>query len=248
MLLKDKVAIITGATRGIGRAIAEEFLRHGAIVTICGSREATVSKALEEIKKEFPESKVFGKWPNLGNPEELDKLAKEIKEEFGSLDIMVNNAGVSDDSKTLEVSPERFKSVMDLNVNSVFYGCQAAAKIMKEQGYGCIINTSSMVSKNGQPSGVAYPSSKFAVNGLTISLARELGPMGIRVNAVAPGIINTDMVEQLPKEMIEPLIKAIPMRKIGEPKDIANGCVFLASDLASYVNGEILHIDGAMSV
>ena len=117
---------------------------------------------------------------------------------------------------------------------------------MKENGGGVIINTSSMVSKYGQPSGVSYPASKFAVNGLTVSLARELGPMGIRVNAVAPGITKTDMVAALPKETIEPMIARIPLRRIGEPEDIANACLFLASDLASYVTGTVLNVDGAM--
>lgn len=119
---------------------------------------------------------------------------------------------------------------------------------MKEQGHGSIINTSSMVSKNGQTSGVSYPASKFAVNGLTISLAREWGPLGIRVNAVAPGITKTDMVEALPEKMIQPLIQAIPLRRIGEAEDIANACVYLASDLSSYVTGDVIHIDGGMTV
>ena len=131
-------------------------------------------------------------------------------------------------------------------MNSIFYAIQPTVKIMKEQGGGCIINTSSMVSISGQPGGVAYPTSKFAVNGMTLSLARELGPSNIRVNAVAPGITRTDMVAALPKEMIEPMTAAIPLRRIGEPEDVANAFVFLASDMASYVTGEVLSVDGAM--
>ena len=134
---------------------------------------------------------------------------------------------------------------MDLNVNSIFVCAQAAAKIMKEQGSGVILNTSSMVSIYGQPSGVGYPASKFAVNGLTKSLARELGPDNIRVNAVAPGITNTDMMQAVPKEIIEPLINTIPLRRIGEPEDIANAFLYLASDMASYVTGVVLSVDGA---
>ncbi len=248
MLLKDKVALITGASRGMGAAIAREFLRNGATVVVCGSREESALKAVEELKKEDESFKVYGKWPDLSSPEEVSKTVEEVVKEFGKLDIMVNNAGVSEKTPTLEVDPNLFKKVIDLNVNSVFYGCQAAARVMKEQGQGVIINTSSMVSKNGQPSGVAYPASKFAVNGLTISLARELGQYGIRVNAVAPGVMNTDMVKSLPEAMIQPLVQAIPMKRMGEPVDVAMVCVFLASDLASYVSGDIIHVDGGMTV
>lgn len=248
MLLKDKVAIITGSTRGIGNAIAKEFLRNGATVVICGSREASVEKALDKLKEEFPNSKIDGRFPDLSKYEDVEELVNSVKEEFGRLDIMVNNAGISDDKSTFDKDPADFVKLIDLNINSVFYGCKAASKVMKEQGEGCIINTSSMVSKNGQTSGVSYPTSKFGVNGLTISLARELGKYGIRVNAVAPGIINTDLMQAVPKEVIEPMINAIPLKRIGEPEDIGNACVFLASDLASYITGEILHIDGAMTV
>ena len=135
---------------------------------------------------------------------------------------------------------------MNLNVTALFNTIQATVGYMKEQGGGCILNTSSMVSISGQSAGVGYPTSKFAVNGMTISLARELGPMHIRVNAVAPGITNTDMVASLPSDVIAPMIAKIPLRRIGEPEDIANAFLFLASDMASYVTGEILSVDGAM--
>ena len=134
---------------------------------------------------------------------------------------------------------------MNLNVNAIFNMTKAVVPYMKKNNGGVILNTSSMVSIYGQPSGVGYPSSKFAVNGLTKSLARELAPSNIRVNAVAPGITKTDMVASLPKEMIEPLIKTIPLGRIGEPRDVANAFLFLASDMASYITGEILSVDGA---
>jgi 3-oxoacyl-[acyl-carrier protein] reductase/7-alpha-hydroxysteroid dehydrogenase len=137
-----------------------------------------------------------------------------------------------------------FKKTMDINVNAVFNCSRAVVDYMKEQKSGCILNTGSMVGKYGQPSGVAYPTSKFAVNGMTLSLARELGPMGIRVNAVAPGITNTDMMKAVPKEVIEPLIAQVPLRRIGEPEDVANAFVFLASDMASYITGVVLNVDG----
>lgn len=248
MLLENKVSLITGSTRGIGFAIANEFVNHGATVILCGSREESVSKAIDKIKENYPDANVSGKWPNLSNYDEIEEAIKEVVDEFGRIDVVINNAGMSDDTPTSTVEIEKFNKVINLNLNSVFYGCKAAAKFMEEQKEGVIINTSSMVSKNGQPTGVSYPASKFGVNGLTISLARELGPKGIRVNAVAPGVINTDMMQQVPKEMIEPVISAIPMQRIGEPEEIGKACVFLASDLASYVNGEILHVDGAMTV
>ena len=147
--------------------------------------------------------------------------------------------------KIEDTTYEDFEKIMDLNVNAIFNMTKAVVPYMKEQKEGVIINTSSMVSIYGQPSGVGYPASKFAVNGITKSLARELGPANIRVNAVAPGVTNTDMVANLPKEMIEPLIKTIPLGRIGEPRDVANAFLFLASPLASYVTGEILSVDGA---
>ena len=140
---------------------------------------------------------------------------------------------------------EDFEKITDLNLNAVFRCSRAAAPLMKEQGGGVILNTSSMVSIYGQAAGVGYPATKFAVNGLTKSLARELGRDHIRVNAVAPGVIRTDMVAALPKELIEPLIRTIPLGRVGEPEDVANAFLFLASDMASYVTGEILSVDGA---
>ncbi len=171
---------------------------------------------------------------------------QKVKDKFGRIDILVNNAGMSDSTKLEDYAEGQFDKVMNLNINAIFNAIQPTAAIMRKQGGGCILNTSSMVSISGQPSGVAYPTSKFAVNGLTLSLARELGPSNIRVNAVAPGITKTDMVAALPEQMIQPMINAIPLRRIGMPEDIANAFLFLASDMASYVTGEILSVDGAM--
>ncbi len=170
----------------------------------------------------------------------------KIKDKYGRIDILVNNAGISDSAPIEKYTADHFSKIMDLNVNAVMNGILPVVEIMKQQGGGCILNTSSMVSICGQPSGVAYPTSKYAVNGLTWSLARELGSFHIRVNAVAPGITRTDMVAALPKEMIQPLINRIPLRRIGETEDVANAFLFLASDMASYVTGEILSVDGAM--
>ena len=245
MLLQGKAAIVTGGTRGIGFSVVKKFLEHGAKVALLGSRQETVDKALWQIKEEDANAEVVGYWPDLMNAEEVNDVFMKVKELYGSLDILVNNAGVSARDSFYDYKPEEFKKVIDLNLNSVFLCAQTAAKIMKEQGGGVILNTSSMVSLYGQPVGVGYPASKFAVNGLTKSLARELGKDQIRVNAVAPGVTRTDMVAALPEEMVQRLTATIPLGRVGEPEDVANAFVFLASDMASYVTGEILSVDGA---
>ena len=203
MRLKDKVAVITGGTRGIGYATAEAFLREGAKVIIAGSNKASADQAVASLKAKFPNSVIGGISPAL-----------------------------------------TFDKVMDLNVKGVFNAARAAVECMVPREKGVILSTSSMVSISGQPSGFAYPASKFAVNGLTVSLARELGPKGIRVNAVAPGITETDMMKAVPKEVIEPMVARIPLRRLGKPEDIANAFVFLASDEASYITGVVLSVDG----
>ena len=242
-MLKGKVAIITGGTRGIGLEIVKVFKENNAEVILFGSKKETVDKAISELEKE--NILVEGYYPNLSNPQEIEEVIKEIINKHNKIDILVNNAGISANKKIEDTTYEDFEKIMDLNVNDIFNMTKAVVPYMKDQKEGVIINTSAMVSIYGQPSGVGYPASKFAVNGITKSLARELGPANIRVNAVAPGVTNTDMVANLPKEMIEPLIKTIPLGRIGEPRDIANAFLFLASPLASYVTGEILSVDGA---
>lgn len=244
-LLRGKTAMVTGGTRGIGYAVVKLFLENGAAVALCGSRQETVDLALEKLKAENPDYKVMGLCPDLQSPQEIEKAVAAVREKFGRLDIMVNNAGVSARDSLYDYKPEDFARTMELNVNAVFYCAQAAAKVMKEQGGGVILNTSSMVSIYGQPAGVAYPASKFAVNGITKSLARELGKDHIRVNAVAPGITRTDMVAALPDEMIQPLIATVPLGRVGEPEEVANAFLYLASDMASYVTGVVLSVDGA---
>ncbi len=245
-MLKNKVAIVTGGTRGIGYAVVEKFLQNGATVVLFGSRQETVTKAVASLKEKNENWEVSGAWPTLTDADAMTAEISKIKDKYGRIDILVNNAGISDSASIEKYTADHFSKIMDLNVNAVMNGILPVVEIMKQQGGGCILNTSSMVSICGQPSGVAYPTSKYAVNGLTWSLARELGPFHIRVNAVAPGITRTDMVAALPKEMIQPLINRIPLRRIGETEDVANAFLFLASDMASYVTGEILSVDGAM--
>lgn len=245
-MLKGKVAVVTGGTRGIGYSIVKKYLENGAKVVLLGSRQETVDKAVAKLKDENPSWDVAGDCPNLLDEESVKNFVDKTVEKYGRIDILANNAGVSDSTPLDSYTLDKFKNIIDLNVNAVLNMILSVSKVMKKQGGGVIINTSSMVSLCGQPSGIAYPVSKTAVNGITWSLARELAPFGIRVNAVAPGITNTDMVANLPEAMIKPLIERIPLRRIGEPEDIANAFLFLASDLASYVTGEILSVDGAM--
>lgn len=244
-MLKEKVAVVTGGTRGIGFEIVRKYLANGAKVVLFGSRQETVDEALKKLKEENSGWKVSGKWPKLTDAAEVEKAITEVKEQYGRIDILVNNAGISQSTPLYDYTPEEFDKVIDLNVKALFYAILPAAKIMKEQGGGCIINTSSMVSISGQPAGVGYPTSKFAVNGLTISLARELGKDHIRVNAVAPGVTKTDMVAALPEQVVQRISAAIPIGRPGEPEEVANAFLYLASDMASYVTGEILSVDGA---
>ncbi len=244
MLLKDKIAVVTGGTRGIGYAIVKAYLENGATVVLCGSKPETAQKAVDQLKTENPNWKVEGIAPNLTDYDSVKAAFDAVEKKYGRIDILVNNAGVSDSAKIGSYTPEMFQKTMDLNVNAVFNCTRAVVDGMKERHRGVILNTSSMVSKYGQPGGVAYPTSKFAVNGMTLSLARELAPDGIRVNAVAPGITKTDMVAALPESMIAPLIAQIPLGRIGEPEDIANAFVFLGSDMAGYISGQVLGVDG----
>ena len=244
MRLKDKVAIITGGSRGIGYATAERFLQEGATVILTASTQESADQAVARLREKYPESTVAGISPDLSKLSSVRDAFREATARYGCVDILVNNAGVSESTPFTEYTEEAFDKVMDLNVKGVFNATRAASECMVARGSGVILSTSSMVSIYGQPSGIAYPASKFAVNGLTVSLARELGPRGIRVNAVAPGITETDMMKAVPKDVIEPMIRQIPLRRLGQPVDIANAFVFLASDEASYISGVVLSVDG----
>ncbi len=244
-MLDGKVAVVTGGTRGIGFATVEKFLENGAKVVLLGSKKESVDKAINKLKIINEDYEVDGAWPCLSNLSSIEETFREIVKKYGKIDILVNNAGMSAMDKIYDYKEEDFKKIMDLNVNAVFNCSHAVVSYMKENGGGVILNTSSMVSIYGQPSGCGYPASKFAVNGLTKSLARELGKDNIRVNAVAPGVTLTDMMKDVPDSVIEPIIKEIPLGRIGTPEDIANAFLFLASDMASYITGVILSVDGA---
>lgn len=244
MRLLNKLAIITGGSRGIGFATAEKFLKEGARVIIAASSPASAGKAVEKLKALYPHAVVDGISPNLAVWNEVRDAFRSVEEKYGPIDILVNNAGVSESTPFSSYTEELFDKVMDLNVKGLYNATRAVADGMAQRGCGVILNTSSMVSLTGQPSGLAYPASKFAVNGMTVSLARELGPKGIRVNAVAPGITETDMMKAVSKEIIDPMIARIPLRRLGQPEDIANAFAFLASEEAAYITGVVLSVDG----
>ena len=244
MKLKDKVAIITGGSRGIGYATAEKFLREGALVAITASSQENADKAAAQLREAFPQSRIMAVSPDLTSLESVKEAFRQVVDAFGRLDILVNNAGVSERTPFVQYTEETFDKVMELNVKGIFTATRAAVEYMEKQNSGVILTTSSMVSIYGQPSGFAYPASKFAVNGMTLSLARELGPHGIRVNAVAPGITETDMMKAVPRNVIDPMIAQVPLRRLGQPQDIANAFAFLASDEASYITGVVLSVDG----
>lgn len=243
--IKGKVVLITGGTRGIGFATAKAFLQNGAKVCICGSRKETVDKALEELQKISKDADVIGLYPNLLKFDDMKATVDQVVSKWGTIDVLINNAGISDSKSIYDQDAEHFSKVIDVNVQAVFNCSKLAAEVMRKQKKGVILNTSSVVSLYGQTTGVGYPTSKFAVNGITKSLARELGADGIRVNAVAPGIIKTDMVAALDQNMINHMASAIPVGRLGEAEDIANAFLFLASDMASYISGAVLSVDGA---
>ena len=242
-MLDGKVAIVTGGTRGIGFEVVRTFLNNGASVALLGSKEESVTKAINKLKEENRNYPVIGFYPDLASEKEVKEVFSKVANEFGHIDILVNNAGLSSSTKIEDYTIEEYDKIANVNMKGVFICSKEIVPYLKETK-GNIINISSMVSIYGQSAGCVYPMSKFAVNGLTKSLSRELAPVGIRVNAVAPGITKTDMVASLPDEVIKPLIATIPIGRIGEPKDIANACLFLASDMASYVTGEIMQVDG----
>ncbi len=244
MLLKDKVAIVTGGSRGIGLATVDAFLAEGATVVLFASRQETADAAVSAMREKHPDAKCAGMWPNLSDGNAVRDAFASVVKTYGKLDILVNNAGISERTPFTDYTEEVFDRVLDLNLKGVYNCARAAVDYMVPAGSGVILSTSSMVSRDGQPAGIAYPTSKFAVDGFTLSLARELGPKGIRVNAVAPGITETDMMKAVPSSVTGPMIAQIPLRRLGQPEDIANALVFLASDKASYITGVVLRVDG----
>lgn len=244
-MLKDKVAVVTGGTRGIGRAIAIKLADEGANIVI---NYRSSDKEAEELKTILEEkgAKVLTVKCDISNFEDSKNLLDKCKEEFGKIDILVNNAGITKDTLIMRMKEEDFDNVIDVNLKGTFNCAKHASAIMLKQKFGKIINMTSVVGIAGNAGQVNYAASKAGVIGLTKSLAKELGSRGITVNAVAPGFINTDMTASLSEKVKEEASKNIPLKKLGNPEDVANLVGFLASDAANYITGQVINVDGGM--
>lgn len=244
-LLENKTAIITGATRGIGRGIAVEFANQGANVAFTYSSSVDAAKALEDELNALG-IKAKGYQSNAAEFDTAQELAKEILKEFGGIDVLVNNAGITKDNLLMRISEDDFDKVIDVNLKSVFNMTKAVIRPMMKQRSGSIINMSSVVGLKGNAGQSNYAASKSGILGFSKSVALELGSRNIRSNVIAPGFIETEMTGKLDEATVQTWRDAIPLKRGGTPKDIANACVFLASDLSSYITGQTLSVDGGM--
>ncbi|TRW25796.1 3-oxoacyl-[acyl-carrier-protein] reductase [Flavobacterium zepuense] len=244
-LLEGKTAIITGASRGIGRGIALVFAQHGANVAFTYSASAEAAKALEEELAAYGIT-AKGYQSNAADFNEAQKLAEDVLATFGAIDILINNAGITKDNLLLRISEEDFDKVIEVNLKSVFNMTKAVQKTMLKQRKGSIINMSSVVGLSGNAGQSNYAASKAGMIGFTKSIALELGSRNIRCNAIAPGFIETEMTEKLSEEVVKGWRENIPLKRGGSPEDVANACVFLASDMSAYITGQTLSVDGGM--
>ena len=247
-MLENKVVLITGSSRGIGNAIAREFVREKARVVVCGSKLESATKSAEEIKKDFnvDDDHLLPVGLNVKDTEDIKRVVSQVINKWGRIDALINNAGITSNVSLLDSTDEEFREMFDINFFGVVSLTREVVKYMKETG-GSIINTSSMVGTYGSRNQAAYASSKSAINGLTKSLAKELGKYNIRVNAVAPGAVATDMTrENVSEEMKAGLIRMTPLARMAEPKDLAGIYVYLASDAASFTTGTITGVDGGL--
>jgi len=244
-LLEGKTAIITGGSRGIGKGIVETFVQHGANVAFTYSSSAEASNQIVEALSNSG-VKIKAYKSNAASYKDSEELAARVLEDFGSIDIVINNAGITKDNLLLRMSEEDFDKVMEVNLKSVFNMTKAVQKTMLRQRKGSIINMSSVVGVKGNAGQANYAASKAGILGFTKSVALELGSRNIRCNAIAPGFIETEMTGQLDEKTIEGWRNAIPLKRGGTPEDIANACVFLASDLSAYVTGQVINVDGGM--
>lgn len=244
--LESKVALVTGASRGIGKSIALKFASEGANVAFTYSRE---NSQIEEIVKELEGYGIQAKAyrSNAADFSECEQLIKDITNDFGSLEVIVNNAGITKDNLLMRMSEEDFDKVIAVNLKSVFNTTKSALRGLLKARKGSIINLSSVVGVNGNAGQANYSASKAGIHGFTKSMAKELGSRNIRVNAIAPGFIATEMTEVLGEDVIENWTKEIPLKRAGNPEDVANLCVFLASDNSSYITGQVINICGGMS-
>ncbi|MCF6366744.1 MAG: 3-oxoacyl-[acyl-carrier-protein] reductase [Bacteroidales bacterium] len=245
-LLDGKVAVITGAARGIGKSIAIEFAKHGADVAFT---DLKLDENTEAVEKELTEYGVKAKAyaSNAADFDDAQRTVDEIVAEFGRVDALINNAGITRDTLLMRMTEEQWDLVLNVNLKSVFNMTKAVQKTMLKQRSGSIVNMSSVVGVSGNAGQSNYSASKAGIIGFTKSIAKELGARNIRSNAIAPGFIVTEMTAQIPEKAREEWIKTIPLKRGGTPEDVANACIFLASDLSSYVSGQVINVCGAMN-
>jgi len=244
-LLEGKTAIITGASRGIGRGIAEVFAKHGANVAFTYSSSAEAAKVLEDELVALG-VKAKGYQSNAADFNEAQKLVDDVIATFGNIDILINNAGITKDNLLMRISEEDFDKVIEVNLKSVFNMTKAVQKTMLKNRAGSIINMSSVVGVKGNAGQTNYAASKAGVIGFTKSVALELGSRNIRCNAIAPGFIETEMTGKLNEDVVQGWRDAIPLKRGGTTEDVANACLFLASDMSAYITGQVMNVDGGM--
>jgi len=244
--LDNKIAIITGGAAGIGKATATLFAQEGAKVVIWDLDDTRGNELVKELTSKG--LTVCFEKVNTTNYSEIEKAAKNVFDKFGSIDILINNAGITRDSTLKKMTIEQWQQVIDVNLTGVFYCTKIISEYMLQNNYGRIVNASSVVGLYGNFGQTNYVATKSGLIGMTKTLGRELGRKGITVNAIAPGFIATDMVAKMPTEVIEQMKSKVPVGRLGSPEDIANAYLFLSSDEASYINGTVLSVDGGMTV
>ena len=244
-LLQDKTALITGGSRGIGKGIAMEFAKQGANIAFTFNASVEAANALEKELESFG-VKAKGYQSNAADFDAAQELAKNVLDKFGSIDILINNAGITKDNLLMRISEDDFDKVIEVNLKSVFNLTKAVIRPMMKQRAGSIINMSSVVGLKGNAGQANYAASKAGILGFTKSVALELGSRNIRCNAIAPGFIETEMTDKLDPKTVDEWRKGVPLKRGGTPEDIANACVFLASDMSSYITGQTLSVDGGM--
>jgi len=244
--LKDKVSLITGAAQGIGLATALKFAHEGAIVIVCDLKQQSVDLAVKQCQAIGVQA--MGFVVDVTQREMVDATVKTVHEKFGCIDVLVNNAGITQDARLQKMTLEQFDRVIDVNLRGVFHCTQAVTDIMVAQGSGVILNASSVVGIYGNFGQTNYAATKFGVIGFTKTWSRELGPKGIRVNAVAPGFIETPILSTIPEKVIQEMKDRVPLKRLGQAEDIANVYAFLASDDASYINGTVIEVAGGLTL
>ena len=244
--LEGQVSLITGAAQGIGLATALKFAREGATVIVCDVKQAAVDAAV--LQCEALGARAAGFVMDVTQREMVDAVVAQVVERFGRIDVLVNNAGITQDARLQKMTLEQFDRVIDVNLRGVFHCAQAVTGTMVAQGRGVILNASSVVGIYGNFGQTNYAASKFGVIGFSKTWSRELGPKGIRVNAVAPGFIATPILSTIPDKVITEMAHRVPLGRLGQPEEIANVYAFLASDEASYINGAVIEVSGGMSV